>query len=85
MYSKTKTVTSKKYRTWIDELQNKKLYENPENGLDFYNHYKELQSHTSQKMQDSHIIMSIRGLMQSENDSLSELSLFEDITKKQCL
>ena len=77
---KIKTVTSKKYRTWIDELQNKKPYENPENGLDFYNHYKELCSHTSQKMQDSQIIMSIRGLVQSENNNLAEsISSFEDI------
>ncbi len=78
---KIKTVTTKKYRTWIEELQNKKPYENPENGLDFYNHYKELQSNTSQKMQDSHVMMSIRGLVQSENNNnLPEsISSFEDI------
>ena len=76
---KIKTVTSKKYRTWIDELQNKKPYENPENGLDFYNHYRELQLHTSQKMQNAHIMMSIRGLIQSENNNLESISSFEDI------
>ena len=79
---KIKTVTSKKYGTWIDELQNKKPYENPENGLDFYNHYRELQSDTSQKMQDSHIMMGIRGIMQSENNNNNlpeSISSFEDI------
>ena len=77
---KIKTVTDKKYRTWVDDITNKKSYENPENGLDFYNHYKELQSHTTQKMQGSHVILSIRGLIQGNhsNNDYSEIS-FDDI------
>ena len=76
---KIKTVTSKKYRTWMDDLTNKPSHENPENGLDFYNYYKILQSDTSQKMQGSHVMMSIRGLIQShENNSIESLS-FENI------
>ncbi len=63
-----KLVTSKKFRNWIDELKNTKPYENPENGMDFYNHYRILQSDTSQKMQKSQVIMSIRGLLSSESN-----------------
>jgi len=76
---KIKTVTSKKYRTWVDDLTNKKSYDNPENRLDFYNHYGELQSHTAQKMQGSHVIMSIRGLIQGNDSSCdySEMSFDE--------
>jgi len=80
--NKIKTVTNKKYRTWIDDITNKKSYENPENGLDFYNHYKELQSHASQKMQGSHVIMSIRGLIQgscSSNNDHAEYLSFDGI------
>ena len=62
-----KFVTSKKFRNWIDELKDTKPYENPENGMDFYNHYRTLQSDTSQKMQKSQVIMSIRGLLSSES------------------
>ena len=74
--NKIKTVNSKKYRTWIDDITNKKSYENPENGLDFYNHYRELQTHTSQKMQGPHVIMSVRGLIQGNdsNNDCSEIS-----------
>ena len=75
---KIKTVTSKKYRTWVDDITKKPSHENPENGLDFYNHYRNLQSDTAQKMQDSHVMMSIRGLIQSENNSTDHLS-FENI------
>ena len=73
---KIKTVTSKKYLTWMEDITNKPSHDNPENGLDFYNHYRNLQSDTAQKMQGSHIIMSIRCLIQSNStDSLS----FENI------
>ena len=73
---KIKTVTSKKYRTWMDDITNKPSHENPENGLDFYNHYRNLQSDTAHKMQESHVMMSIRGMIQSASvDSLS----FENI------
>ncbi|MGI9567740.1 MAG: TraM recognition domain-containing protein [Nitrosopumilus sp.] len=77
---KIKTVTSKKYRTWMDDITNKPSHENPENGLDFYNHYKILQSDTAQKMQESHVMMSIRGLIQSHDGNNSTESLsFENI------
>jgi len=49
--------------------------------MDFYNNYKAMQSDTSQKMQKSHVIMSIRGLLSSpENDdnNLESIS-FDDI------
>ncbi len=76
---KIKYVTSKKYKTWIDDLQNKKPYENPENGLDFYNHYKILEKDSATKMQDSHVIMSIRGLIQSDNNDFINSISFDDI------
>ena len=74
-----KFVTSKKFRNWIDEIKETKPYENPENGMDFYNNYKTMQSDTSQKMQKSHVIMSIRGLLySSENNNLESIP-FNDI------
>ena len=76
---KIKSVTSKNYRTWIDDLTNKKSYENPENGRDFANHYKELHNQAVQKLQKSQIIMSIRGLVQSKNNDIIT-SLFDNIT-----
>ena len=75
-----KFVTSKKFRNWIDEIKDIKPYENPENGMDFYNNYKAMQSDTSQKMQKSHVIMSIRGLSSSsENNKNLESIPFDDI------
>ena len=75
-----KHVTSKNYRTWVDDLQNKVSYENPENDLDFYNHYKELVSDSSKKTQKSHVIMSIRGLVDSEdNPAKQQFVSFSDI------
>jgi len=76
-----KFVTSKKFRDWIDEIKDTKPYENPENGMDFYNNYKTMQSDTSQKMQKSHVIMSIRGLLSSpeNNDKNLESIPFDDI------
>ena len=74
-----KFVTSKKFRNWLDEIKDTKPYENPENGMDFYNNYKTMQSDTSQKMQKSHVIMSIRGLLfSSENKNLESIP-FDDI------
>jgi len=73
-----KHVTSKNYRTWVDDFTNKESYENPENGLDFYNHYKELITDASKKTQNSHVIMSIRGLVESENSSEEYVS-FSDV------
>ena len=71
-----KYVASKKFRNWIDEIKETKPYENPESGMDFYNHYKVMQSDTSQKMQKPHVIMSIRGLLSSEDiDSIP----FDDV------
>ncbi len=74
-----KFVTSKKFRSWIDEIKDIKPYENPENGMDFYNNYKTMQSDTSQKMQKSHVIMSIRGLLSSSENSNLESIPFDDI------
>ena len=76
-----KFVTSKKFRDWIDEIKNTKPYENPENGMDFYNNYKAMQSDTSQKMQKSHVIMSIRGLLSSSENNNNNLESipFDDI------
>ena len=76
-----KFVTSKKFLDWIDEIKETKPYENPENGMDFYNNYKTMQSDTSQKMQKSHVIMSIRGLISSsENNNKNLESIpFDDI------
>jgi hypothetical protein len=75
-----KFVTSKKFLDWIDKIKETKPYENPENGMDFYNNYKVMQSDTSQKMQKSHVIMSIRGLLSSsENNKNLESIPFDDI------
>jgi len=63
--TRIKHVTSKKYRTWVDDFTNKKSYENPENGLDFYNNYKDLLRDSTKKTQDTQIVMSIRGLIQT--------------------
>ena len=74
-----KFVTSKKFQNWIDELKDTKPYENPENGMDFYNNYKTMQSDTSQKMQKPHVIMSIRGLLSSSENNNLESIPFDDI------
>ena len=76
-----KHVTSKNYRTWVDDFTNKESYENPENDLDFYNHYKELISDASKKNQKSHVIMSVRGLVDAENNSAEQQHLisFSDV------
>jgi len=76
---KIKSVISKNHRTWIDDITNKKSYENPENGRDFANHYKELHNQAVQKLQNSQIIMSARGLIQSKNSDIVT-SLFDNIT-----
>ena len=80
---KIKFVTSKKFRNWIDEIKDTKPYENPENGMDFYNNYKTMQSDTSQKMQKPHVIMSVRGLLSSPSENNNNNNLesipFDDI------
>ena len=58
-----KYVKSKNYRSFIEELKEQKFHENPESGFDFYNHYKVLEKNSAEKMQNSHVIMSVRGLM----------------------
>ena len=75
---KIKSVTDKNYTTWMDDITNKKPHENPENGKDFANHYKELQLQATQKLQNPQIIMSIRGLVQSKNKDITA-SLFDGI------
>jgi len=76
-----KFVTSKKFRDWIDEIKDTKPYENPENGMDYYNNYKTMQSDTSQKMQKLNVIMSIRGLLSSSENNKKNLESipFDDI------
>jgi len=61
--TRIKHITSKKYRTWVDDITNTKSYENPENGLDFYNNYKDLLRDSTKKTQDTQIVMSVRGLI----------------------
>jgi len=64
----------------MDDLQNRSAYKNPENGLDFYNHCKILQSDSAAKMQGTHVIMSIRGLIKSDNnDSMNDTLSFNDV------
>ena len=70
--SRIKYVTSKNYRTWIDDITNQKSYENPENGLDFYNSYRDLLKDSREKTQDMQIVMSIRGMIQSKDDDDDE-------------
>ena len=67
--SRIKNITSKNYRTWIDDITNTQSYENPENGLDFYNNYKDLLKDTREKTQNTQIVLSIRGLIQSKDDN----------------
>ena len=66
--TRIKHVTSKKYRTWVDDLTNTKSYENPENGLDFYNNYKELLHDSTKKTQDTQIVMSVRGVIETKKN-----------------
>ena len=58
-----KYVKSKIYLSFIEELKEQKPHENPETGFDFYNHYKILEKDSAEKMQRSHVIMSVRGLV----------------------
>ena len=58
-----KYVKSKNYRSFIEELKEQKFHDNPETGFDFYNHYKILEKESAEKMQNSHVIMSVRGLV----------------------
>ncbi len=78
---KIKQVSSTKYRSLSDELTNTKPHIHPEHGLDFYNKYQELSTHASQKMQSSHILMSIRGVVQGNNgiDKIESVLSVQDI------
>ncbi|MGI9567802.1 MAG: hypothetical protein ACR2LL_12430 [Nitrosopumilus sp.] len=60
-----KYVKSKTYRSFIEELKEQKPHENPETGFDFYNHYKVLEKDSAEKMQNSHVVMNVRGLIDS--------------------
>jgi len=80
--SRIKYVTSKNYRTWIDDITNQKSYENPENGLDFYNNYKDLLKDSREKTQDTQIAMSIRGLVKSDDDGSKPSLSFENIKSR---
>lgn len=84
-----KFVKSKTYRSFIEELKEQKPHENPEIGFDFYNHYKILEKDSAEKMQNSHVIMSVRGLIDNGsnekddsynyNQVLTSLKPFEDV------
>ncbi|MDH3764190.1 MAG: TraM recognition domain-containing protein [Nitrosopumilus sp.] len=80
--SRIKYVTSKNYRTWIDDITNQKSYENPENGLDFYNNYKDLLKDSRKKTQDTQIAMSIRGMIKSDSDESKPRLSFENIKSR---
>ena len=86
--ARIKHITSKKYRTWVDDFTNKKSYENPENGLDFYNNYKDLLHDSTKKTQDTQIVISVRGLIQTkkqdnDDDSYDKPTLsFDQIKSK---
>jgi len=47
---------------------NKEPGPHPEFGGDFYNNYRPLLKHATTKMQSSHVLMSIRGLIQNDRD-----------------
>ena len=72
--TRIKHVTSKKYRTWVDDFTNKKSYENPENGLDFYNNYKDLLHDSTKKTQDTQIVISVRGLIQTKKQDGDDIN-----------
>ncbi|WP_316504788.1 TraM recognition domain-containing protein [Nitrosopumilus sp.] len=61
-----KYVKSKNYLSFIEELKEQKPHENPETGFDFYNHYKVLEKDSAEKMQNSHVVMSVRGLIDND-------------------
>ena len=46
----------------------KKPHEHPELGYDFTNNYPGLQKHATLKMQSAHLLMSVRGMMQSDSE-----------------
>ena len=85
--TRIKHVTSKKYRTWVDDFTNTKSYENPENGLDFYNNYKELLHDSTKKTQDTQIVMSVRGLIGTKkiNDDDDEYNNYSNSNNKPSL
>ena len=74
-----KYVKSKNYRSFIEDLKEQKFHENPESGFDFYNHYKVLEKDSAEKMQNSHVIMSVRDLVDTNNRELINLKPLDDI------
>jgi len=46
----------------------KRPHDHPETGYDFFNNYGGLQKHATLKMQSAHMLMSVRGLMQSDSE-----------------
>lgn len=67
-----KYVKSKTYRSFIEKLKEQKPHENPETGFDFYNHYKVLERDSAEKMQNFHVVMSVRGLIDNGSNEDNE-------------
>ena len=67
---KFKDISDKKHVSTKDLFinPNKEPGPHPELGSDFYNNYRSLLKHATTKMQSSHVLMSIRGLIQSDRD-----------------
>ena len=67
---KNREIKKGKYLSNTEILLNpdKKPHDHPELGYDFTNNYTGLQKHATLKMQSAHMLMSIRGLMQSDSE-----------------
>ena len=67
---KNREIKAGKYLSNMEILVNpdKKPHDHPELGYDFANNYGGLQKHATLKMQSAHMLMSVRGLMQSDED-----------------
>lgn len=63
-------ISTKKHQSITSLLINPNREPKPhlEFGRDFYNNYKALSKHATTKMQSPHVLMSIRGLIQSDED-----------------
>lgn len=78
-------VNSKEYVSDTDALfsLNPKPKEHPDKGFDFSNHYKELRAHVKEKGQGSHVMMSIRGLVEHDEELELDFNLIESVPIEQ--
>ena len=73
--SQHKTVNASDYVSTYDMLSvTEKLHDHPEKGKDFATHFSMLESHTDQKAQGEHVMVSMRGLLKAERDIRLDLS-----------